>query len=155
MSEKTKEQTVIKTDAKEKMNTDEKVLRYLITGAENFVRSTAGGWCYYIFVKPGMFDRMLRVSNIDIVQAVYTEHGINVKKHVSHLDGKEQEVLFMLSEEVIKLDEAKLTFLQHSAPAHIYGDDVRRRETELVNKIYHSQKKPVFIGNYAIEEKTH
>lgn len=133
---------------------DEDVLRYLVTGAENFVSSTAikERWCYYIFVKPGMMEDLMKVSNIDVVQAVYAEHGINTRKHISHLDGKEQEILYIPSSEVAEYDNDKLTFLRHTAPAH-FDDAVSKRKVELINKVYRSKGVKTKLGTYTIEER--
>ncbi len=133
---------------------DEAVLRYLIVGANNFVDSTAikERWCYYIFVKPGMIEDLLKISNIDFVQAIYADHGINTRKHVSHLGGKEQEVLFIPSAEVAAFDSKRLNFLKHTAPV-CYDDSVNRRETEIINKIYRARNVKSNLGQYIVEDK--
>lgn len=133
---------------------DEAVLRFLIIGADNYVSSTAikERWCYYIFIKPGMMNELMKVSNIDVVQTVYADHGINARKHVSHLDGKEQEVLFIPSSEVAAFDNKKITFLHHTAPVY-YDYAVGKRETELINRVYHAKDVKSSFGPYIIEDK--
>lgn len=126
-----------------KMNTDARILRYLVVDAD-IVHSTAvrdALGCHYIYVKPGMADGISGVSNIDFVQTVYAQHGIMLKKHKSHLDGKEIEVLYMSVSDVIKLPKIQQWFLDKTAPrdySHCSSSDgAQSRAVDIYNKIFH------------------
>ena len=58
----------------------------------------------YIYVAPG--------ANIDTVQGIYADLGINMKKHVSHLDNKERTVLYISTQDFMKLNEAQQEILE-------------------------------------------
>lgn len=74
--------------------------------------------CIYIYVAEGV--------NIDLVQNIYAEFGIQLKKHVSKLDKKTQEVLFISTEDYMKLDKKQKAFFDRTAPTSDY-----RRQIEL------------------------
>ena len=128
----------------QKMNNaiqDANILRYLVINSEN-VNSTAVKdplGCQYIFVKPGMMDDLAGVSNIDFVQAIYAENGINLKKHNS----KFGEVLYIAAADALKLNDTAKSFLGQTAP--IFNDRVAKemyaRETEILNKMLFSKNR--------------
>jgi len=122
---------------------DMRILRYLITYAER-VHSTAakGSLVHYIYVQPGMFDNIIGISNIDFVQQVYALNGINLKKHLSHLDDKETEVLFITAEDYLNLGEAQQKFLSVTAPLnYLASQDAKERAVNIVNLMMHTRNK--------------
>jgi len=129
----------------ETMKTDARILRYLITDSA-VVHSTASKdqmGCKYIYVKPGMYDKIMGISNIDFVQTIYAVHGINLRKHKSHLDGKEEEVLMIPGTEILNLSDTQGKFLVDTAPLNYRHSDrmARYRTVELVNIIFQRKKK--------------
>ena len=129
----------------EKIRTDVRILRYLITDSA-VVHSTASNdqmGCKYIYVKPGMHNEIMGVSNIDFVQAIYESHGINLRKHKSHLNGKEEEVLMIPGTEILKLSDTQGKFLVDTAPLNYTHADgmVRLRSTEITNMIFQRNRK--------------
>ena len=125
----------------QKTQQDKRLLRYLITDAD-IVHSTAAPdplGCHYIYVKPGWYNSVTKISNIDFAKFVYAENGINLKKHISKIDGKETEVLFIGITEEYNLPSASQEFLENTAPFYIDAK-TRERDTELCNKIFKIQK---------------
>ncbi len=91
-------------------NRDEYILSELITGAE-FVHSTATKSALrtlYIYLAEG--------ANFDLVKDIYAEHGIQLKKHTSHLDNKKREVLYIGTEDIMNLTDEQQAFLNRTAP---------------------------------------
>lgn len=74
--------------------------------------------CIYIYVAEGV--------NIDLVQNIYAEFGIQLNKHTSKLDNKTQEVLFISTEDYMKLNKKQMAFFDRTAPTSGY-----RRQIEL------------------------
>jgi len=129
----------------EKMKTDARILRYLIINSA-VVHSTASKdqmGCKYIYVKPGMYDEIMGVSNIDFVQTIYASHGINLRKHTSHLDDKEEIVLMIPGTEILNLSDIQGKFLVDTAPLNYKHSDrmARYRATEIVNLIFQQRRK--------------
>lgn len=129
-------------DAKEqleKMNIDKNILRYLIVNAAD-VNSTAVNdkfGCRYIYVKPGMYEEEMDVSNIDFVQEIYAQNGIQLKKHISHMYGKEVEVLFITITDLSKLTDLQQQFIASTAPADQTSHRERSRATEIINTVFY------------------
>lgn len=126
----------------EQMNIDKRILRYLVVDCEKMKTSTAIKdplGCKYIYVKSGMQDDLVGVSNIDCVQIIYASHGINLKKHVSHLDGKTTEVLVIGNSDILKLNETQQNFLNETAPySFIHDSEANKRMVGIINQIYHA-----------------
>ena len=124
----------------ELMNIDKRILRYLVIDCEKMKTSTAIKdplGCKYIYVKSGMQDNLVGVSNIDCVQLIYASHGINLKKHTSHLDDKASEVLVIGISDILKLNETQQNFLNETAPDNvIYDSEANRRMVGIINQIY-------------------
>ena len=127
----------------EKMAIDRDILRYLIIDSK-LVHTTAlpddDDVAQYIYVKPGMFEDVMDVSNIDTVVTIYAEHGIKLTKHKSHLMNKEVEVLFISASDIMKLNEAQRKFLCDTAPTISFGVQARTRVTQLINQIYQKNR---------------
>ncbi|MFQ6739702.1 MAG: hypothetical protein ACLRFJ_03500 [Alphaproteobacteria bacterium] len=118
------------------MNVDKCLLRYLVINAGN-VRSTVSDdplGCLYIYVKPGMYEKIIEVSNIDFVQEIYAQNGIQLKKHISHMDGKETEVLFITITDLSKLTDLQQDFVSDTAPTYS-RHFTNSRATEIINTI--------------------
>lgn len=94
---------------------DEKILRCFVLYSERIDRSSAAnGPCIYIYVKPGhrSFSK-----NIDFVKEVYSLNNIKLNKHVSHLDNKETEVLYISAKSYVEdLNDKEKQFLKRTAP---------------------------------------
>lgn len=65
----------------------------------------------YIFVKPHIDE--LTKEPIDVVQAIYGMYGIETRKHITHLDNKESEVLCVV-QPYDKLTDTQRKFLNES-----------------------------------------
>jgi hypothetical protein len=120
---------------------DERILRYLVIDSKMVYTTALPGnanSAQYIYVKPGMFDAFAGISNIDFVKIIYAEHGINLKKHKSHLDGKEVEVLFISFQDSLKLTDEQGEFLSHTAP--LTSRDEYARHSEIINKILEQRR---------------
>lgn len=133
--EKTEETQEKKPDFPDTMLLDEKILRCFVLYAEH-VYSTAvkelGGSCKYIYVQPG---EIWPNKNIDFVQYVYASYGINLKKHISHLNGKETEVLYISSQSYVEdLNKTQQQFLERTAPNIPYFYDMRDRDKEAFDR---------------------
>ena len=127
----------------EQMTTDTDLLRYLIIDSKN-VKSTVTDdkWgCRYIYVKPGFYDKILGVSNIDFVQEIYAQNGINLKKHISHLDNNETEVLFIAASDILKLTDMQQNFLYGTAPDVGFDRRSRARSSQVINTIFDRNRK--------------
>ena len=122
---------------------DEKILKCCVLYAEAIAYSTSvKGPCIYIHTKPGR--DIYEISNADFVQYIYAEYGINLKKHISHLDHKEKEVLYLSAKSYCALDEPTRNFFDRTAPIikdiHDYRDsDVYDRANYLLDKIIKEQ----------------
>ena len=127
--------------AQNKANVDERILRYLVIDSK-MVYTTAlpsnANNAQYIYVKPGLFDAFAGISNIDFVKTIYAEHGIDLKKHKSHLDNKEVEVLFISFQDLLKLTYEQSEFLSRTAP--LTSRDEYARHSEIINKILQQQR---------------
>jgi len=125
----------------QKQQQDKRLLRYLITDADlvnsSAVKDPLG--CHYIYVKPGWYNSEMKLSNINFAQFVYAENGINLKKHISKLDGKETEVLLIGVSEEAQLPQSAKDFLEQTAPYYMSAQ-TRERDTELCNKISRIEK---------------
>ena len=130
-AEKVEEIQEKKPDIPNTMLSDEKILRCFILYAQHVYSPAVkelGGSCKYIYVQPG---EMWPNKNIDFVQYIYASYGINLKKHISHLDGKETEVLYISSKSYIEdLNETQKQFLERTAPNIPYFYDMRYRDPE-------------------------
>jgi len=82
------------------------MLPQLIANAE-FVNSTAEGgeMCIYIYPHSN--------ANLDFIKEAFADMGINLKKHVSHLDNKTQEVLYITVSNVNKLTQEQKKFFDN------------------------------------------
>ena len=67
----------------------------------------------YIFVKPHTNE--LKKDPIDVVQAIYGMYGIETRKHITHLDNQEREILYVV-QPYDKLTDAQRKFLDESCP---------------------------------------
>ena len=105
----------------EQMEQDGRILRYLVVGTD-WVSSKTLGDCHYIYPKLGMFNNF--VSNIDFVKEVYAQHGIILQKHISNLDKKETEVLYIKMSDYDMLSNEQKRFLSDTAPSW-YSDSER------------------------------
>jgi len=86
------------TSDEEKMQKYENVLQQLVDRAE-WVHSTATKStlpCLYIYAAPSV--------NIDTLQETYADLGIKLEKHVSHLNNKKCTVLYISTQDFMKLD---------------------------------------------------
>lgn len=114
------------TDAKQQlkqMNVDKNLLRYLITDAKYNMTSRI----YSIYVKPGMeYD----ISNIDFVQEIYAQNGINLKRRKQG----ETEILFIAASDGEKLTGTQREFLSCTAPFFL-PEKLQNRVTEIVNTV--------------------
>lgn len=122
------------------MEQDRLILRYRVVDAAE-VNSPTLGFCRYIYPKLGMFDSIIPVSNIDFVREVYAKNGIVLQKHVSNLNNKKEEVLYITLEDIDKLSNAQKKFLDDTAPLpYRYHDDhyrtIGRRVTDILNEVY-------------------
>ena len=97
------------------MDLDEKVLRCFVLYSEYIDYSTAiKAPCFYVYVKPGYGSFS---KNIDFVQEVYALNNIKLNKHVSHLGGKEKEVLYISVRSYMEdLDDTQKQFFKRTAP---------------------------------------
>lgn len=101
---------LLQKKSQKQKNNDEYVLSELISGAE-FVYSTATKSALrtlYIYLADG--------ANFDLVKEIYAEHGIQLKKHTSHLDNKKRDVLYIGTEDIMNLTEEQQAFLNRTAP---------------------------------------
>lgn len=106
--EKIKEKLKKQPTKEEKTQKYKNTLRQLVDGAE-WVHSTATKSalpCLYIYAAPN--------ANIDTLQGIYADLGIELKKHVSHLDNQERTVLYITTQDFMELDKQKQDIL--SAP---------------------------------------
>lgn len=126
------------------MELDRRILRYLIIDSEVIVRSTAiedPAGCRYIYIKSDdkqtyYYDRIHRfISNVDLVQGIFAQYKINLKKHVSHLDGKETEVLYIGVSDYNKLSDLQKRFLDEIAPTSLVYGERDRALTERLSEI--------------------
>lgn len=120
---------------------DERILRYLVIDSKMVYTTALPGnanSAQYIYVKPGMFDAFAGISNIDFVKTIYEEHGIDLKKHKSHLGNKEVEVLFISFQDSLNLTKEQGEFLSHTAP--LTSRDEYARHSEIINKILQQQR---------------
>lgn len=117
------------------MSVDERMLRYRIDDTKFMKFSSAtDSPCFYIYPKPGMADELAKISNIDFVMAVYVSHGINLKKHISHWNEKEIEVLYISFNDWSLLDEDQKEFFNKTAPL-VGGKDLDQRFVNYINYI--------------------
>lgn len=132
------------TKKMEQMEQDKRILRYLVIDSEVIARSTAikdPYGCRYIYIKSGGQSSYAgaHISNVDFVQGIFAQYKINLKKHVSHLDGEETEVLCMGVSDYNKLPDLQKNFLDEIAPtSRVYGERDRAlmdRSSEIVNEI--------------------
>lgn len=82
------------------------ILNQLVTNAE-WVHSTAvkGALpCLYIYIAPS--------ANINTVQDIYADLGIEMKTHVTHLDNKERTVLYIYTTDFMKLNKQQQEILE-------------------------------------------
>jgi hypothetical protein len=95
---------------------DKEVLMQLVENMES-VRSTAtnGGLCIYVYVKRGKTDK---IDNLDFVSQIYAKYGMNFKKHISHLDGKETEVLYIPFSKLSGITQKQQDILFCAEPKH-------------------------------------
>lgn len=114
---------------------DANLLRYLVTDSQITNSPVIKCECQYIYVKPGKIDN--EISNIDFVQAVYAENGINLKKRTSMREGKTVEVLYIATSDILKLSNTAKSFLQQTAP--VFDDKIYAREAEIANKMLFSK----------------
>ncbi|MFQ6778338.1 MAG: hypothetical protein ACLRFI_03535 [Alphaproteobacteria bacterium] len=102
-----------------------------------------GAECKYIYVKPGMYDNLMKISNIDFVREIYAINGINLKKHISHLDNKEEEVLYITAADILKLSDAQGRFLYETAPSFSHHHNRNSLAIQIVNNIYHRREQQI------------
>ena len=125
------------------MAIDRDILRYLIIDSK-MVHSTAlpekDDLAQYIYVKPGMFEDVMEISNIDAVLAIYATYGINLKKHKSHMHNKEVDVLFISVSDIMTMNDTQRKFLSDTAPAIRFGVDANSRITQIINQIWHQNQ---------------
>ena len=100
---------LLKKQPKKEENQTQKyknMLQQLVDGGE-WVHSTVTKGALptlYIYVAPN--------ANIDTVQGMYADLGIDMKKHVSHLDNKERTVLYISTPDFMKLNETQQGILK-------------------------------------------
>ncbi len=89
---------------------------------------------HVIYVKPGMYNNKLGVSNIDFVQAIYAEHGIYLEKdyYQEGETGERTVVLHIPLSARKKLDAEKVMFLIYTSSA---SSEMKSREKKIIEKI--------------------
>jgi len=117
------------------MDLDEKVLRCFVLYSEYIYHSTAvRGPGIYVYVKPGAGSF---AHNIDFVQEVYALNNIKLNKHVSHLDGKETEVLYISAQSYIEdLNDTQKQFFKRTAPEVKELSDYRWSNEAVINRAH-------------------
>ena len=91
----------------EQMAKYEKVLLELIDSSE-LINSSAekGATCIYIYPAPG--------ANIDTIQELYSDLGIKLKKHISHLGNRRRQVLYITLKDFMKMDKKLHDFVERT-----------------------------------------
>lgn len=117
------------------MDLDEKILRCFVLYSEYIDRSSAvNGPCIYVHVKPGAGSF---AHNIDFVQEVYALNNIKLNKHVSHLDHKETEVLYISVESYMEnLNDTQKQFFKRTAPEVKDLSDYRWSKTGVLERAH-------------------
>ena len=76
-------------------------------------------------------------ANIDLIQGMYADLGINLKKHTSHLDGKKVDVLYISTPDILSLSEHQQKFLEQTAPTKQRGFVTNNVATNIANNKQH------------------
>lgn len=117
------------------MDLDEKVLRCFVLYSEYIDYSTGPKCsCFYVYVKPG---RGSFSKNIDFVQEVYALNNIKLNKHISHLNGKETEVLYISMQSYMEnLDDIQKQFFKRTAPEVKQLSDYRWSNESVIDRAH-------------------
>jgi len=156
--EKVAEKTVVapempKVEEKQKpstMDLDEKILRCFVLYSEYIEYSTKGA-AIYVYVKPGYTGFS---SNINFVKEVYSLNNIKLNKHVSHLDNKETEVLYIsLRSYMEDLNDTQRQFFKRTAPKVEDLSDYRFRDDSSIFDRAHDIDVKIGIESGQIDPK--
>jgi hypothetical protein len=88
------------------------VLRQLIDHAEHVYSTAVKSALPVLYIYP------VPDANIDLIKDMYADMGIILNKHISHLDGKETEVLYITAKDIFSLPSELQEFLESTAPTH-------------------------------------